>query len=359
MSVKDISKEIQQQVEHARASKTPLNICGGNSKRFYGREPLGEVLDVSAHQGVVNYEPTELVITVRAGTSLKEVEQVLENENQMLAFEPPAFGQSATIGGTIACNFSGPRRAFSGAARDFVLGSSIINGKAEQLHFGGEVMKNVAGYDVSRLMCGAMGTLGVLLEVSIKVLPRPEVETTLVYEMSSENALKKVHQLAGQSLPISATCFDDNSLYIRLSGTQGAVNSAYQLLGGDISASGSDFWHQLKEHKLSYFNSDDDNSDTDLWRLSLASNAPILNLNGQYLYEWNGAQRWLISEDNHEKIRKEVSRHGGHAVCFRQHRKHEDVFQPLETGLLEIHRQLKSAFDPDSIFNPGRMYAEI
>ena len=354
MTAKDISKEIQQQVAQARAAKTPLNICGGNSKRFYGREPLGEVLDVSGHNGVINYEPTELVITARAGTPLKEVEQVLAAENQMLAFEPPAFGKSATIGGTIACNFSGPRRAFSGAARDFILGSSIINGKAEQLHFGGEVMKNVAGYDVSRLMCGAMGTLGVLLEVSIKVLPKPETETTLVYEMDSEHALKKVHQLAGQSLPVSATCFDDSSLYIRLSGTEGAVKSAHQLLGGDISPSGSNFWQQLKEQELSYFN-----TDNDVWRLSLASNSPILNLEGQYLYEWNGAQRWLISKDDDEKIRKEVSQHGGHAVCFRQHSKHKDVFQPLQTDLLEIHRQLKMAFDPDSMFNPGRMYAEI
>ncbi|WP_455205378.1 glycolate oxidase subunit GlcE [Kaarinaea lacus] len=354
MTAKDFSKEIQQQVEQARSTKTPLNICGGNSKRFYGRETFGEVLDVSEHKGVINYEPTELVITVRTGTLLQEVEQLLADENQMLAFEPPAFGKSATIGGTIACNFSGPRRAFSGAARDFVLGSSIINGKAEHLHFGGEVMKNVAGYDVSRLMCGAMGTLGVLLEVSIKVLPKPETETTLVYEMDSEQALKKAHQLAGQSLPISATCFDDNVLYIRLSGTEGAVKSAHQLLGGEISPSASDFWKQLREHELSYFK-----TNHHVWRLSLASNSPILNINGKYLYEWNGAQRWLISEDSNDKIRKEVTRHGGHAVCFRQHKKQEDVFQPLDTDLLDIHRQLKMAFDPDSIFNPGRMYAEI
>jgi len=355
MSVNDMSKEIQQQVKQACSSKTPLNICGGNSKRFYGRESFGEKLDVSKHQGVTNYEPTELVITARAGTPLKELEQVLATENQMLAFEPPAFANSATLGGTIACNFSGPRRAFAGAARDFVLGSSIINGKAEHLHFGGEVMKNVAGYDVSRLMCGAMGTLGVLLDVSLKVLPKPEVETTLMYEMSSENSLKKVLLLAGQSLPISATCFDDNTLRIRLSGTEAAVNSARQSLGGDTSAAGSDFWKQLKEHELDYFN-----TQHNLWRLSLAPNTPILNLKGKNLYEWNGAQRWLISEqDDEENIRKEVLKQGGHAVCFRQHNKHKNVFQPLETDLLEIHRQLKIAFDPDSIFNPGRMYAEF
>ena len=354
MTVNDMSKEIQQQVEQARSSKTPLNICGGNTKHFYGRESFGDVLDVSGHKGITNYEPTELVITARAGTALKELEKVLAAENQMLAFEPPAFGKSATLGGTIACNLSGPRRAFSGAARDFVLGCSIINGKAEHIHFGGEVMKNVAGYDASRLMCGAMGTLGVLLDVSLKVLPKPEVESTLIYEMNSEDALKKVLQLAGQSLPISATCFDDNTLSIRLSGTEAAVKSASQSLGGDQSVSNSDFWMQLKEHDLDYFN-----NDHNLWRLSLAANSPILNLDGRHLYEWNGAQRWFISEDdNEEKIRQEVLPHGGHAVCFRQQTKRENVFQPLETGLLEIHLQLKIAFDPDSIFNPGRMYAE-
>ncbi len=350
----DISIEIQEQVQQARAAKTPLNICGGNSKAFYGRAPQGEVLDVSRHRGVINYEPTELVITVRAGTPLKQVEQVLARENQMLAFEPPAFGDSATIGGTIACNLSGPARASAGAARDFVLGSTIVNGMAERLHFGGEVMKNVAGYDVSRLMCGALGTLGVLLEVSLKVLPRPETETTLVYEIDAQAALKKVHELAALSLPMTASCFDGQALYIRLSGADEAIRSAQHVLGGDHLASGPRFWTQLKEHELDFFN-----TDQSLWRLSLVSNAPVLDLEGQTLYEWNGAQRWLISNEEDEAIRKQVSRYGGHAVCFRQQGKHEDVFHPLETDLLDIHRQLKMAFDPESILNPGRMYAGI
>lgn len=350
----DISKEIQEQIQQARAAKTPLNICGGNSKAFYGRDAEGAVLDVSQHRGVINYEPTELVITVRAGTPLKEVEQALARENQMLAFEPPAFGDSATIGGTIACNLSGPARASAGSARDFVLGSSIINGMAERLHFGGEVMKNVAGYDVSRLMCGAMGTLGVLLEVSLKVLPRPETETTLVYEINAQDALKKVHELAGQSLPMTASCFDGERLYVRLAGADEAIKSAQRLLGGDHLAPGTSFWTQLKEHELSHFN-----TDQNVWRLSVVSNAPILNIEGQTLYEWNGAQRWLISNEDDEAIRREVSRYGGHAVCFRQQGKHENVFHPLDTELLQIHRQLKMAFDPESILNRGRMYAGI
>jgi glycolate oxidase FAD binding subunit len=354
MNDNDISEDLRAQVAQALASETPVNIRGGNSKTFYGQETNGEALDVSQHSGITNYEPTELVITARAGTPLKLIEQQLASQNQMFGFEPPAFADTATIGGTIACNLSGPRRPFAGSARDFVLGSRIINGKAEQLHFGGEVMKNVAGYDVSRLMCGAMGTLGVLLEISIKVLPRPENEITLVHELTAEASQKKVHQLARQSLPFSASCFDDNTLHIRLSGTDGAVTAARKLVGGDQLAEGNDFWQRLKEQQLSFFT-----SDVELWRLSLASNSPILNLPGKCLYEWNGAQRWLITEETDEVIRDQVSRHGGHALCFRHNKADTPVFHPLDEGLLKIHRRLKQAFDPQSIFNPARMYRDI
>ena len=350
----DISKELQQQVEQARTDGTVLNIYAGRTKHFYGREVSGEALDVSQHLGVINYEPTELVITARAGTRLSEIETLLAAENQMLAFEPPAFGEAATIGGTIACNLSGPRRAFAGSARDFVLGCSIINGKAEKLHFGGEVMKNVAGYDVSRLMCGAMGTLGVLLDVSLKVLPRPEVETTLVYETNVKNALKRVHLLAGQSVPVSATCFDDNALYIRLSGTEGAVISSKKILGGSVLENDINFWKKLKEQELSFFK-----TRKNLWRLSLASGSPELNLNGKTLYEWNGALRWLASDDNEDTIRNEVSHYGGHAICFRQQNRQKDIFHALDKGIALVHCNLKKAFDPDAIFNIGRMYENI
>jgi glycolate oxidase FAD binding subunit len=350
----DMSQQLQQQIEQALSAKTALNICAGNSKRFYGHASSAEVLDVSGHTGVINYEPTELVISVRAGTPLNEIEQLLATENQMFGFEPPAFADTATIGGTIACNLSGPRRAYSGAARDFVLGTHMINGKAEPLHFGGEVMKNVAGYDVSRLMCGAMGTLGLLLDVSIKVLPKPETEITLRQELGVDAAMEKVHQLAGQSLPISATCFDDDALHIRLSGTQGAVEAGRKLIGGEELPSNNRFWQQLKEHELNYFK-----TDKELWRLSLASNTPELELNGKTLYEWNGAQRWLISDEDEAVIRQMVSQHGGHAVCFRTQDQQQAVFHPLGAGLLKLHRNLKQAFDPESIFNPGRMYAEI
>ena len=354
MKDQDFSEDLREQVAQALANQTPLNICGGNSKRFYAQQINGETLDVSQHTGIVNYEPTELVITVRAGTPLAAIEQQLASENQMLAFEPPAFADTATMGGTVACNLSGPRRPFTGAVRDFVLGSRIINGKAEQLHFGGEVMKNVAGYDVSRLMCGAMGTLGILLEVSIKVLPRAETEITLVHELTASDSLARVHQLARQSLPFSASCFDDHKLHIRLSGTQGTVQAARKLVGGDLLETGDDFWQRLKEQQLSFFN-----NEHDLWRLSLASNVPLMDIPGKTLYEWNGAQRWLISDETENVIRDRVSRHGGHASCFRPRQPHAQVFHPLDNGLLTIHRRLKEAYDPQSIFNPARMYRAI
>jgi len=350
----DISRQLQQQVEQAIADKTPLSISAGKSKLFYGNQVDGQTLDVSQHSGIINYEPTELVVTARAGSNLKQLEQVLDGENQMFGFEPPAFDDSATIGGTIACNLSGPRRAFSGAARDFVLGSKIINGKGESIHFGGEVMKNVAGYDVSRLMCGAMGTLGVMQELSIKVLPKPETELTLVHEMDSYESLNKVHQLGQSALPISATAFDDNKLYIRLSGSEPAATAARDLIGGDVVDDGNNYWLNLKEQKLEFFN-----QEGNLWRLSLASNTPVLNLPGEILCEWNGAQRWLVSNENEEVIRDAVAKLGGHAVCYRQQSKPESVFHPLETGLLKIHRHLKNAFDPTGLMNPGKMYTEI
>ena len=350
----DTSQSIQEQVQQARASNMPLRIVGSDSKAFYGQSTTdGQRLSVGEHQGIISYEPTELVIKARAGTPLQDIEQHLAQANQMLAFEPPAYAQSATLGGTIACNFSGPRRAFAGSARDFVLGCTLINGQGERLHFGGEVMKNVAGYDVARLMCGAMGTLGVLLDISIKVLPKPETEITLVYELDANESLTKVHEQARQSLPISATCFDANRLYVRLSGTEQAVSSARNRLGGEVEENGQQFWHDLKEHQLSFFN-----SNKPLWRLSLASNAPLLKLSGKGLYEWNGALRWLLSDETEQAIRNQVERHGGHAICFKNANADTQIFHTLAPPIQQLHKNLKHAFDPDGILNPKRMYAD-
>lgn len=357
MQDEDISATLQMRVLEAAASDTPLWIRGGGSKDFYGCVPRGEVIDLNEHSGIISYEPTELVITARAGTPLIEIEEALASQSQMLAFEPPGFGQHATIGGTIACNLSGPRRPYTGAARDFLLGTKLLNGKGDIMSFGGEVMKNVAGYDVSRLMAGAMGTLGILLEVSLKVLPRPEQDITLVQEgLTGQEALDKMHKLSRLPLPISGSCYDDGTLFIRLSGTAGEILAARKKIGAAALDAPRDnaFWDQLNNHGHTYFG-----RPRPLWRLSVASNTPPIAIEGDWLYEWGGAQRWLTSDAPAMTIRESASRAGGHATLYRYGNHRTEVFHPLDSGLAMIHRQLKKAFDPKHILNPGRMYQEL
>jgi glycolate oxidase FAD binding subunit len=353
----DISAELQQRVTEAANKQLPLQLRAGGSKDFYGREPSGDLLDISAHRGIISYEPSELVLTARAGTSLTDIEQILAENNQILPFEPPHFGVQATIGGTIACNLSGPRRPYAGAARDMVLGTKLLNGKSEILNFGGEVMKNVAGYDVSRLMAGAMGTLGILLEVSLKVLPRPEQELTLVHEdISPEGAFRRLHEWSGLPLPVSASCYFEGQLMIRVSGTPKAVRAARSKIGGDEQDAqhALEYWYKLNNHQHGFFN-----HKGPLWRLSIASDTPPVALEGEWLYEWGGAQRWLISNESPEKIRRIAAEAGGHATLYRHGEDRDNPFQPLSPGLLQVHCQLKKAFDPQGILNPGRMYKEF
>lgn len=351
----DIGEQLQSEIKLAVETGNNLQIRAGGSKDFYGRTVIGgKELNIAKHQGIISYEPTELVIKARAGTPLKLIEQVLAEEKQMLAFEPPAYSESATLGGTVACNLSGPRRAYSGAVRDYVLGTKIINSKAEILSFGGEVMKNVAGYDVSRLMTGAMGTLGVLLEISIKVVPMPETETTLTQRIGIEEALKKLHQWSNLSLPISASCYYQGILYIRLSATEKAIDKVQQKLGGEILNEADVFWRSVKNQTHDFFI-----KDHSYWRLSLASNTPNLSLESEMLYEWGGALRWLKTELSQDKIRASTDLLNGHATLFRATEVRDEVFQTLPKHLLKLHRNLKQAFDPHGIFNKGRMYREF
>jgi glycolate oxidase FAD binding subunit len=357
----DLSVQLSEQIIQAYADKSPLRIVAGNSKAFYGNTVTGDTLDVSAHTGILSYEPTELVITARAGTLLSDVEQLLEENGQILPFEPPAFADAATLGGTIACNLSGPARAYTGAARDFLLGCRIINGSGEILHFGGEVMKNVAGYDVSRLMAGSMGTLGVLLEVSLKVLPRAETETTLQLSASVAEALDRLHSLSQSPLPITASSYHDSCLNIRLSGSGDAVKTAADVIGGETMPDAEIYWQKLKEHQLGFF----DNR-LPLWRLSLASDTPPelagMDDNSEVLYEWGGALRWVTGVTDSESLRNSTADAGGHATLFRNGADKaatQDIFQPLSPGLLRIHRNLKQAFDPNYILNPGKLYPQL
>ncbi|MFO7602644.1 MAG: glycolate oxidase subunit GlcE [Gammaproteobacteria bacterium] len=355
MTDRDISAALQAQVAAALEERRTLNIVGGNSKSFLGNAAAGDRLDVSPHRGVISYEPTELVITARSGTPLASIEALLAEHGQMLAFEPPHYGDTATLGGTIAANLSGPRRAYAGAARDYVLGTRLLNGRAEDLHFGGEVMKNVAGYDVSRLMAGALGTLGVLLEVSLKVLPLPEAEVTLVQSVDVHTALKLMHDWGVQPLPISATCFYGERLAVRLCGSEGGVRAARKKIGGDELPHAAEFWQQIREQRKSVFN-----SDQSLWRLSLASDSAPLDM-GKTVYEWGGALRWLQSDAPVADIQQAACAAGGHATLYRNRSYAESTpaFQPLAAGLFKVHQQLKHAFDPQGIFNPGRLYPAL
>ena len=349
----DNSQDIQQQVRVALASMLPLNICGGNSKTFYGNQPVGDKLDVSTHTGIISYEPTELVITARTGTKLNEIEAVLAAQHQMLAFEPPAYTETATIGGTIACNQSGPRRPFAGAARDFMLGCKIINGKSELLIFGGQVMKNVAGYDVSRLMTGAVGTLGVIMDVSLKVLPKPETELTLVFSASVTQSLHNASLWQRLPLPVSAISFDGEKMFVRVSGTDKAVKQAQHKLGGDVLNDSSNFWRDLNQHKTDFFK-----STKNLWRVSVPSNTPALSIAGEWFYDWGGAQRWVTTSASAESVRAAAQTAGGHATLYRGDADIEK-FQALPAGLMKIHQQLKNALDPHGLFNRGRLYRDM
>ncbi|KPU60939.1 FAD binding domain protein [Pseudomonas fluorescens] len=347
----DDSQSLLEQVNQALENATPLRIQGSNSKGFLGRATAGEILDTRAHRGIVSYDPTELVITARCGTPLAQLTQVLDAAQQMLPCEPPAFGDGATVGGMIACGLSGPRRPWSGSVRDFVLGTRVITGQGKLLRFGGEVMKNVAGYDLSRLMAGSYGCLGLITEVSLKVLPKPRQCLSISLEMDTAQALLRLAEWGQQPLPISAACHDGSRLHLRLEGGEGSVAAAHDRLGGErLDAS---YWDDLNEQRLSFFD-----EDQPLWRLSLPHNTPCLTLPGRQLLDWGGAQRWLKSDAEAAFIRQVVDEVGGHATCF-SHGLTDTPFQPLPPALMRYHRNLKQQLDPRGIFNPGRLYAEV
>jgi glycolate oxidase FAD binding subunit len=313
------------------------------------------LLDVSVNRGIVAYDPTELVVTARTGTSLAELQATLAEKGQCLPFEPPHFGAGATVGGMVAAGLSGPRRQAVGGLRDFVLGVKLLDGKGELLSFGGQVMKNVAGYDVPRLMAGSLGTLGVLLEVSLKVLPLPVAEKTLRFSMRESEALEKLNRWGGKPLPISASAWRDDVLTLRLSGAAAAVSAAEQVLGGEAIVAAEPFWASVREQTHDFFA-----GEAALWRLSIPSTATSLDL-GASLIEWGGALRWLRGGDA-SVIRAAAEKAGGHATLFRADaalKASAGAFQPLSPPLARIHRNLKNAFDPHGVFNYGRMYPDF
>ena len=346
--------KVRQAAERAR----PLRIRGGGSKDFYGQRLHGELLDVRPLAGVVDYEPSELVVTVRAGTRLRELQALLAERGQCLPFEPPQFGVGSTIGGAVAAGLSGPARASVGSLRDYVLGVQLINGKGELLTFGGQVMKNVAGYDVSRLMAGSLGTLGVIVQVSLKVLPVPPAEATLLFDLSETSARQQLNRWGGQPLPLNASCWADGHLAVRLRGAQAAVAAAARSMGGQALAPerAERQWPALRDQALPFFRLAPGEA---LWRASVPDTATPLNL-GPTLVEWHGAQRWIkATPADATHVREAAARAGGHATLFRGGDGSVPVFTPLAPALAQIHARLKHEFDPAGIFGPGRLYDEF
>jgi glycolate oxidase FAD binding subunit len=344
------------QIRAAAAAGATLRVRAGGSKDFYGNAPRGEPLDPRALRGIVSYEPAELALAVRAGTPLAEVEATLAAHGQMLSFEPPHFGTEATIGGTVACGLAGPRRAAAGFAyggvRDYVLGAQLLDGRAQLLRFGGLVMKNVAGYDVARLLAGSLGALGVITEVSLKVVPRPAAELTLRLAMDQAAALAQLNRWGGQPLPVSASAWIAGLLYVRLAGSDAALAAAVRTLGGEPlePQAAQQFWFGIREQTHPFFA-----GALPLWRLSLPSASPPLALADPQLIEWGGALRWLRSALPAAELRAQAGRLGGHATRFRAGGPREDAFTPLAAPLLAIHRRLREQFDPDGVFDAGRL----
>ena len=347
-----IAEKIVKSAERAR----PLRIRGGGTKDFYGQHLHGELLDLRPLAGVVSYEPSELVVTVQAGTRVRELELLLAEAGQCLPFEPPRFGVAGTVGGMVASGLSGPARASVGALRDYMLGVQLINGRGELLTFGGQVMKNVAGYDVSRLMAGSMGTLGVITEVSLKVLPLAATEATLMFELSETSARQQLNRWGGQPLPINASCWADGQLAVRLRGAQAALASARKLMGGQLldGERAERQWTALRDQALPFFRLAPGEA---LWRISVPDTATPLSL-GPTLVEWQGAQRWVkLTPRDAPHVREAAARAGGHATLFRGGDGVAPVFTPLAEPLARIHWALKAEFDPAGIFGQGRMFA--
>ncbi|MCZ8073658.1 MAG: glycolate oxidase subunit GlcE [Paucibacter sp.] len=355
----------QDQIREAAAQGRSLQIRGQGSKDFYGERPRGDApLDVSGFAGISSYEPSELVITAKAGTPITELETALTSQGQHLAFEPPRFQGRGTVGGMVAAGLSGPSRASQGALREHVLGLSLLNGRAELLNFGGTVMKNVAGYDVSRLISGSLGVLGLILEVSLKVMPQPMARATLRFELGQAQALNQLNRWGGKPLPIQASAWWDGALLLRLAGAEAAVRAAQQSLGGDEIPEhlAQPFWDGLRDHSDEFFTGAARAvaGGAALWRLSLPQTAPALELPGEQLIEWGGGQRWVTTPLPAAQMREAAASLGGHATLFLcRDAQRQQVFAPAAPALMRIHRELKKSFDPAGVFNPGRLYPEL
>ena len=356
----DVSLSLQNTIQNAITEKSSVYIHGGNSKLFYGNIVDAPALDVSQHTGIIDYDPTELCITVRAGTLLSDIEKTLAAENQILPFEPPQYTSKATIGGAIAAGISGPRRAYSGSIRDAILGVKIINGHGEIVTFGGQVMKNVAGYDLSRMMVRSQGTLGVILEVSIRLLPKPKNEITICLEGSQSFAIDFFQASRTKQMPITASAWCNEQTFLRLSGSEKVLADQLKKLIKENKASPvkdpKNFWNDIRDHKHPFF----ETTSKSLWRWSLPpASEELVQMNDNQLIEWGGAQRWITTNSPANLIHNSANSRKGYATLFKGGLPETPSFHKLDDNLMKLHKQLKHNMDPHGIFNPGRMYSGL
>jgi FAD/FMN-containing dehydrogenase len=360
-----VLQALMEQVRSATAMGSPLDIRGGGSKSFYGEARQGTPLEVRPLQGISSYEPSELVVTARAGTPLAELEATLQRQGQYLPFEPPHYAKGGTVGGMVASGLAGPARASAGSVRDYVLGVTLLNGSGQALSFGGQVIKNVAGYDVSRLMPGALGVLGVICEVSLKVMPLPAAQATLLFALGAQQALDWFDTWRRHPLPLTASSWHDGQLRVRLGGAEAAVAAALRRLGGERveQQAAESWWRDLRDHRHDWFATESGTPGQALggrlWRLSVPATSPHLATADNTWVEWHGAQRWWRTDASAATVRALAVKAGGHATLFRGEDPSAGVFAPLPPAIMDIHRRLKASFDPARIFNPGRLYPDL
>jgi glycolate oxidase FAD binding subunit len=353
----DISKNIQNIISEAAQNKQPLQIIGNNTRAFFGRHSRQEnstELHLADHHGILDYQPSELTITARAGTPVNEIIDLLAEHKQMLAFEPPCFDNRATFGGCIATALAGPRRPWTGSVRDYLIGTRILTGDAREIRLGGKVMKNVAGYDLFRPMAGALGTLGVMLDITVKLLPQTEHEISFSMPSDHGNMQRLLRDWRSRSLPLSAASFYQGQLFIRLSGSASSVDVAIKQLPSDRNEITNDYWQKLNEQQLSFFN-----DDSPLYRLVVPANAAYDTFSGECLADWGGALRWVKTSLSFEQVQGHAAALGGTAALYRHKSQDEEVFCPLPDSLLELHKRIKKVMDPAGILNPGRLYRDF
>jgi FAD/FMN-containing dehydrogenase len=356
-------RRLVDQVRSAASEGRPLDLRGGGTKAFYGEAPHGEPLELRALAGISSLEPTELVVTARAGTPLDLLEAALAEHGQHLAFEPPRFAADGTVGGMVAAGLAGPARAAAGGVRDHLLGATMLDGRGQVLSFGGQVMKNVAGYDIARALAGSMGVLGAVLEVSLKVLPLPPASRTIEIDCDEAAALGRLNAWRRQPLPLNASAWHDGRLRLRLAGARSAIDAAAAKLSGralDANEAAA-WWTAVRDHRHDFFRPGSDAllGGLRLWRLSVPATAAPLALPGEGFVEWGGAQRWLLSRAEPNAVRAATAAAGGHATIFRAADKAGGAFAPLAPALARLHERLKAAFDPQRVLNPGRLYAGL